>query len=147
MSEHASPNAESKPKPDDNTLNIKIRATDSSEVFFKIKKTTKLNKLKTAYADRVGQDPAAIRLLFDGTRILDNQTAEDLEMEDGDVLEVLLERELPRFVPLTCQKLVAASLAPPTPSYHSPYLVLFIRHRALPPQGQRLLSPVVYFSM
>lgn len=47
MSEHNSPNAESKPKPaDDNTLNIKIRATDSSEVFFKIKKTTKLNKLK-----------------------------------------------------------------------------------------------------
>lgn len=61
----------------DNTLNIKIRATDGSEVFFKIKKTTKLNKLKVrsltprpfatadaaqnAYADRVGQDPGAIR--------------------------------------------------------------------------------------
>lgn len=62
----------------ENTLNIKIRATDGSEVFFKIKKTTKLNKLKVstavysrtafslltrqnAYADRVGQDPAAIR--------------------------------------------------------------------------------------
>ncbi|BEI82392.1 hypothetical protein CcaverHIS002_0302600 [Cutaneotrichosporon cavernicola] len=92
MSEHNSPNAEAKPKPDDNTLNIKIRATDSSEVFFKIKKTTKLNKLKTAYADRVGHDPTAIRLLFDGARILDNQTAEDLDLEDGDVLEVLLEQ-------------------------------------------------------
>lgn len=32
-------------------------------------------------------------LLFDGQRIVDNQTAEDLEMEDGDVIEVLLERE------------------------------------------------------
>lgn len=30
----------------ENALNIKIRATDGSEVFFKIKKTTKLNKLK-----------------------------------------------------------------------------------------------------
>ena len=30
----------------DNTLNIKIVATDGSEVFFKIKRTTKLNKLK-----------------------------------------------------------------------------------------------------
>lgn len=60
--------------PRDNALNIKIRATDGSEVFFKIKKTTKLNKLKVkcdgvivsltlqnAYADRVGQDPGAIR--------------------------------------------------------------------------------------
>lgn len=58
----------------ENALNIKIRATDGSEVFFKIKKTTKLNKLKVhttimsdvlmsqnAYADRVGQDPGAIR--------------------------------------------------------------------------------------
>lgn len=34
----------------DNTLNIKIRATDGSEVFFKIKKTTKLNKLKASVA-------------------------------------------------------------------------------------------------
>lgn len=33
-------------------------------------------------------------LLFDGQRIQDNQTAEDLDMEDGDVIEVLLEREL-----------------------------------------------------
>ena len=32
----------------DNTLNIKIVSTDGSEVFFKIKKTTKLNKLKVS---------------------------------------------------------------------------------------------------
>ncbi|RSH88164.1 uncharacterized protein EHS24_000692 [Apiotrichum porosum] len=122
MSDAGSPSAndEVKPKADENTLNIKIRATDGSEVFFKIKKTTKLNKLKNAYAGRVGQDPSAIRyvkpehwdgrdasgdgagphptdavpapLLFDGQRIVDNQTAEDLEMEDGDVIEVLLEQ-------------------------------------------------------
>lgn len=90
MSEHGSPTADVKPKADgagksithdlaaadvpENALNIKIRATDGSEVFFKIKKTTKLNKLKVtpnelfgvlttqnAYADRVGQDPGAIR--------------------------------------------------------------------------------------
>ncbi|WOO85752.1 Small ubiquitin-related modifier 1 [Vanrija pseudolonga] len=93
MSDAGSPSnaAETKPKADDNTLNIKIRATDGSEVFFKIKKTTKLNKLKNAYADRVGQDPGAIRLLFDGQRILDNATADDLDMEDGDVVDVLLE--------------------------------------------------------
>jgi hypothetical protein len=33
-------------------------------------------------------------LLFDGTRIQDDQTAQDLEMEEGDSIEVLLEREL-----------------------------------------------------
>ncbi|KAL7423615.1 SUMO protein smt3 [Cryptotrichosporon argae] len=98
MSDAGSPKqagAEVKPKPeggDANALNIRIRSTDGSEVFFKIKKTTKLNKLKAAYADRVGQDPAAIRLLFDGDRIQDGQTAADLDLEDGDCIDVLLEQ-------------------------------------------------------
>ncbi|KAK4683746.1 small ubiquitin-related modifier, partial [Tremellales sp. Uapishka_1] len=89
------PPADAKPKPeggDPNTLNIKIVSTDGNEVFFKIKKTTKLNKLKTAYADRVGTDVAAIRLLFDGKRIMDDETANDLDMEEGDAIEVLLEQ-------------------------------------------------------
>lgn len=34
---------------------------DGNEVFFKIKRTTKLNKLKNAYADRVGKQMNAIR--------------------------------------------------------------------------------------
>jgi hypothetical protein len=39
------------------------------------------------------QTHLTIRLLFDGARIQDDQTAADLELEDGDSLEVLLERE------------------------------------------------------
>ncbi|CAD6578639.1 MAG: hypothetical protein TREMPRED_002237 [Tremellales sp. Tagirdzhanova-0007] len=90
MSDAGSPPAnpppeEAKPKPEDNTLNIKITSTDGNEVFFKIKRTTKLNKLKAAYADRVGADAASIR-------ILDDQTANDLDLEDGDSIEVLLEQ-------------------------------------------------------
>ncbi|GFZ43427.1 hypothetical protein JCM24511_01147 [Saitozyma sp. JCM 24511] len=105
-----------KPKADDNTLNIKIVSTDGNEVFFKIKKTTRLNKLKVntsaslatpsadrqtvdldarasgaAYADRVGADVNALRLLFDGKRIMDEETAQDLDLEEGDAIEVLLE--------------------------------------------------------
>jgi len=38
------------------------------------------------------------RLLFDGQRITEDQTASDLELEDGDALEVLLERKLNRLV-------------------------------------------------
>lgn len=34
---------------------------DGNEVFFKIKRTTKLNKLKNAYADRVGKQMTSIR--------------------------------------------------------------------------------------
>ena len=41
-----------------------ISHTDGNEVFFKIKRTTKLNKLKTAYAERVGKQMNAIRCVF-----------------------------------------------------------------------------------
>ncbi|WVN85504.1 uncharacterized protein L203_100650 [Cryptococcus depauperatus CBS 7841] len=97
MSEHGSNPPDEKPKaatppPDSNTLNIRIVNSNHEEVFFKIKRKTKLNKLKIAYADRVGTDVNAIRLLFDGARILEDQTADDLELEDGDALEVQLEQ-------------------------------------------------------
>ncbi|ODN83996.1 hypothetical protein L202_00031 [Cryptococcus amylolentus CBS 6039] len=97
MSDRGSNPPEEKPKPeepvaDPNTLNIKIVSTNGEEVFFKIKKTTKLNKLKTAYADRVGTDVGSIRLIFDGERILDHQTAADLDLEDGDSLDVVLQQ-------------------------------------------------------
>lgn len=38
-------------------------------------------------------DTTNSRLLFDGHRILDHQTANDLDLEDGDAIEVQLERE------------------------------------------------------
>lgn len=38
---------------DPNTLNIKITNTNNEEVFFKIKRTTKLNKLKVRYSPRM----------------------------------------------------------------------------------------------
>jgi hypothetical protein len=39
-----------------------------------------------------------VRLLFDGQRITEDQTASDLDLEDGDALEVLLERKPNRLV-------------------------------------------------
>jgi len=41
----------------DNTLNIKIVSTDGGEVFFKIKRTTKLNKLKVSLGSFTLQGP------------------------------------------------------------------------------------------
>lgn len=58
MSERASNPPEEKPKAeeaaaDPNTLNIKITNTNNEEVFFKIKRTTKLNKLKVRFFSRM----------------------------------------------------------------------------------------------
>jgi hypothetical protein len=54
-------------------LNIKV--TDgNNEVFFKIKKSTKLNKLMRAFCERQGKDMQTVRFLFDGARVREEDT-------------------------------------------------------------------------
>ncbi|KAI0643385.1 ubiquitin-related domain-containing protein, partial [Trametes meyenii] len=53
------------------------------EVFFKIKRNTKLSKLQGAYANKVGKDVSSIRFLYDGSRIGDDDTPNSLDMEDN----------------------------------------------------------------
>lgn len=76
------------------------------EVFFKIKRGTKLSKLQGAYANKVGKDVSSIRsvvyalferpkvefvdvgmnayrFLYDGNRIADDDTPASLDMEEG----------------------------------------------------------------
>ncbi len=65
------------PKPEGGEqLNIKVKDADGNEVFFKVKRTTKLSKLKKAYAERMGKPENSVRFIFDGQRIGDNDTAE-----------------------------------------------------------------------
>ncbi|TQV95971.1 ubiquitin-like modifier SUMO [Cordyceps javanica] len=71
------------------TEHLNIKVTDNNnEVFFKIKRTTKLEKLMTAFCDRQGKSMTAVRFLFDGTRVQPTDTPDNLEMTDGDTLEV-----------------------------------------------------------
>merc|ERR1712107_386519 len=79
-------------KTDDNHINLKVVGADNSEVHFKIKKTTQLKKLKQAYADRQGVSLNSLRFLFDGQRISDEMSPKQLEMEEGDVIEVYQEQ-------------------------------------------------------
>ncbi|GHJ85848.1 hypothetical protein NliqN6_2250 [Naganishia liquefaciens] len=90
--EQGSPAAQPEVKPENTSMNIKVTSTDGNEVFFKIKRTTKLNKLKTAYAERVGKQMNAIRFFYEGRKVLDDDTPESLELEDGDAIEVQLEQ-------------------------------------------------------
>ncbi|KOS21072.1 Ubiquitin-like protein SMT3 [Escovopsis weberi] len=68
-------------------LNIKV-TDNSNEVFFKIKRLTKLEKLMHAFCERQGKSMSSVRFLFDGTRVQPTDTPADLEMADGDTLEV-----------------------------------------------------------
>jgi small ubiquitin-related modifier len=58
-------------------------------VFFKCKPDTKLEKLMRAFCQRQGVAMESVRFLFDGNRIRENQTPNELEMEDGDSIRVV----------------------------------------------------------
>mmetsp|Transcript_20334 Transcript_20334/g.49844 ORF Transcript_20334/g.49844 Transcript_20334/m.49844 type:complete len:94 (+) Transcript_20334:102-383(+) len=83
---------ETKPDTGDQ-LNIKVRDPEGNEVQFKIKRTTKFNKLIEAYCQKMGAESNAYRFLFDGNRIQGEQTPEDLDMEDLDVVDALLHQQ------------------------------------------------------
>ena len=56
-------------------LNIKV--TDgNNEVFFKIKRSTKLEKLMKAFCERQGKDPKTARFLFEGQKVQIGDTPE-----------------------------------------------------------------------
>ncbi|KAI0245443.1 ubiquitin-like protein [Lactifluus subvellereus] len=74
------------------TINVKVVSATGDEVYFKIKRNTKLSKLQGAYANKVGKDVGSIRFLYDGNRINDDDTPATLEMDDGDTIDVMVEQ-------------------------------------------------------
>ena len=131
-----------KPSKDENSLNIRIRDQTGEETcvpgapgrpsgpfprssrtsappprrFFKVKKTTKLDKVFNAratgarseargrrarahpartyrYSQRKGVNSNSLRFLFDGQRVRGDQTPADIDMDDGDQLDCMLEQQ------------------------------------------------------
>jgi len=82
-------------------IQLRVVAQDGNEVYFKIKKTTPMKKLMDAYCDRMGAprrsigeknghlDRGAVRFLYNGQRLQDDQTPEILDMEDNDIIDVM----------------------------------------------------------
>ncbi|CAA7266712.1 unnamed protein product [Cyclocybe aegerita] len=85
-------NVEPKAEDANATINIKVVSSTGDEVFFKIKRSTKLSKLQGAYASKVGKDVGSIRFLYDGTRISDDDTPQSLDMDDNDTIDVMVEQ-------------------------------------------------------
>ena len=72
----------------DESLNIRLhKVPEGDETFFKVKTTTKLQRVFDAYATAryPGRD---LRFLLDGERLRGDQTPEDVDMEDGDQIDV-----------------------------------------------------------
>ncbi|KAL0483975.1 small ubiquitin-related modifier SUMO1 [Acrasis kona] len=75
----------------DNHLNIKVNY-EGNEVFFKIKKTTPLKKLMEIFCKRQGVNQDQMRFVFDGNRLTGTETAEQLDMDDQDTIDVLVQQ-------------------------------------------------------
>ena len=74
-----------------------VKSDDNDEgITFKIKRGAKMSKIAQAYAARRGVDKTAVRLLYDGVLIKDNDTPEILEMEADQSGVVTLKASLPQ---------------------------------------------------
>ena len=57
-----------------------------------IKNTTKLGKVFAAYAAKKGIQATAVRFLFDGERINEDDTPTSRGIEDGDMISAMLQQ-------------------------------------------------------
>ncbi|KAJ3103691.1 Small ubiquitin- modifier 1 [Phlyctochytrium planicorne] len=73
-------------------VNLKVVGNDGTEIAFKIKRSTPLQRLMDAYISKTGVDPKTVRFLVDGNRIQGHQTPDDLELEDGDQIETAVQQ-------------------------------------------------------
>jgi small ubiquitin-related modifier len=69
-------------------LNIALKATDGNEVFYKVKRTIKFKRLMKSYCKEAGAEIEGLRFMFDGVRVNGGQTPRELDLEDGDVINV-----------------------------------------------------------
>ncbi|KAG9243282.1 ubiquitin-related domain-containing protein [Calycina marina] len=79
-------------KPKGEQINIVVKDQNSNELTFKIKKTTKFEKVFAAWCNMESKEPKSVRFSFDGSRVNPNDTPGALDMEDGDIVEVFLEQ-------------------------------------------------------
>ena len=59
-------------------------------VAVQVKPHTKMSRIMNAYADKKSYEVNQIRFLYDGKRLAAEMTPEELEMEDGDVIDAVL---------------------------------------------------------
>ena len=71
-------------------ITIRVKDQTGEETMFKIKKSTKMSKVFTAYAQRKGVDQGSLRFLLDGERISETDTPKMLELEDEDQIDCVL---------------------------------------------------------
>ncbi|GMN51658.1 hypothetical protein TIFTF001_020821 [Ficus carica] len=71
-------------------INVKVKNQDNVEVFFKIKRTSEMETLMRIYCEKMSLQLKTVAFFIDGRNIKPHNTPEQLEMEDGDEIDVFL---------------------------------------------------------
>ena len=80
------------PPPGDESITIRFKDNEGMEMYFKVKRTTRMEVLFNRYARKRGVDVSSLRFLLDFERIYTNETPNSLELDDGEEIEVMLEQ-------------------------------------------------------
>jgi small ubiquitin-related modifier len=71
-------------------VNLTIKDPQGEEVYFKVKRTTRMRKLFQAFCKRSNTDPSTMRFFYQGDRIDDEQSPADLGLRDGDKIDAFV---------------------------------------------------------
>ena len=69
-------------------INLRVVGEVGGEIPFTVKKTTPLRKLMRRYSESIGVEVTSLRFFFDGFRIGNAHTAEEVGLEANDKIEV-----------------------------------------------------------
>ena len=72
-------------------IKLDVMSEDGGKISFKVKQNVSLSKLRMSYSERVGLPVSSLRFFVNGSRIND-QTPEELKMEDGEEVDVFREQ-------------------------------------------------------
>ncbi|GMH69783.1 hypothetical protein TrVE_jg4207 [Triparma verrucosa] len=84
--------SDEQPKAEGDAITIRVKDQTGEETFFKIKRSTKMEKVFQTYATRRGVDFNSLRFLLDGERIGADETPKTLELDDQDQIDCMLEQ-------------------------------------------------------
>ena len=93
------------------TITIRVKDQQGEDTFFKVKKTTKMEKVFTAYAQRKGVALAQVRFLLDGVRIQPTDTPENLEIEDQDQIDCVLGKSCFFSISISAAPIICLTIA------------------------------------
>ena len=73
-------------------ITLQAVSQNGDSLQFKVRMNTPLQKVINAYCGRMNVEADSVRFLYDGDRIEGEKTPEMMHMEDGDILDVVLQQ-------------------------------------------------------